>query len=492
MISIEGVKQEEQGERYQFGAKAQRHYENAVISYLTALTFNSTSFDALYNGARTTFQLGSEHLPSPDCVKALQAAIEGFGKSHQVALKEGLDQELCIDAMFNEAQATVALSSILDEGVLPDNHDQLGGSSAVELAWKAKGLFEQVERTQSLEMEKMGFTATMNEEDEDDDAETDVGENMGGNEEGGEGIQGSIVTPTQTIETIAESISNSIDLYSSLSDVTELSALAADISSSIDRAKILRQLIPPSQNTSELDLQLSLLSLSFSSTCTLQIPSTSPYFLTPESLLATHQSLLSQYPNDPALLSSLGDYILSISPPTPQTLSIAMESYLAIQKSLIDPFGAHRSTTPNHSIPSLLASNLIAQSSVHLILVLSDTTQQAASILNAKRCLREAIESCGAGYKFSTTSTSSLSQVKSSTPGRTDWTTVSCFREAFFSLLRIDLLETGKIEGGLEMWKAISGGRGGDGRWFLENIRGDTVWEIGEGREDVMWEALLH
>lgn len=451
------------------------------------MTFNSTSFDALYNGARTTFQLGSEHLPSPDCVKVLQAAIDGFGKSYQVALKEGLDQELCIDAMFNEAQATVALSSMLDEGVLPDNND----GSAVELAWKAKKLFEQVERTQSMEMEKMGFTAS-NEEDENDVAEVDAEENMEGDEGGGEGIQGSIVTPTQIIETIAESISNSIDLYSSLSDTSKLSALAADILTSIDRAKILRQLIPPSQNTSELDLQLSLLSLSFSSTCALPIPPDSPYSLTPDALLVTHQSLLSQYPNDPALLSSLGDYILSISPPTPQTLTIAMESYLAIQKSLLDPFGAHRSTTPNHSIPSLLASNLIAQSSLHLILALSDSTQQASSISNAKRCLREAIESCGAGYKFGSTSTSSLIQVKSSTPGRTDWTTMSAFREAFFSLLRIDLLESGKIEGGLEMWKAISGGRGGDGRWFLENIRGDTVWEIGEGREAAMWETLLN
>ena len=66
-----GVDQDERGERFSVGAKAERHYVKALSLYQQAAQFRPSSVDAWYNAARVQYVLGTQfHLP-PDALVTL-------------------------------------------------------------------------------------------------------------------------------------------------------------------------------------------------------------------------------------------------------------------------------------------------------------------------------------------------------------------------------------------------------------------------------------
>lgn len=513
----EGVQQEEQGERYQFGAKATRHYTNAVICYKCALTKNSKSFDAIYNSARTTFELGTTHLSSPDCFIAIEESIKGFKLALSI-LEESSSlnsnySEFKIDSLFNLAQALVVLQDMLDDGVTFDK--KIGSTKYAE---EAKKLFVEVERLQRIEMEKvfsiegqMG-AEDMNDEGEEDAEMEDIGSSSN-DDQSGAAVQGSIITPTQIIETLIEAIENDINLYT-LTTTIDTTSLIVDISASLDRVTVLRNRIPSTQNTSALDLQLSILSLSFSSTCVSNILPTSPYYLTSKATISQYQTLITSIPSHPDLLSSYADYLVTqISSTTTsdsnlQTTSIqfatlALQIYEQVFSILNDRFSPHRSNTPQHSIPTLLASNLIERGKLNRILSLfpstvstTTTTNQINYKIKSKKCFIEALEISGIGWKLQDFNQLLLPTTKigSGIP-RLDWNTILVAREAWFQLVRIVISEGGSDAGGgdpIHSWERISGRKGKeDVRWFLKDIEGDLISELSEGNEQVVWNSLL-
>lgn len=154
-VSAEGVHQEEQGERYQFGPKAQRHYSNSTLCYKIASSLSPTSFDAHYNLSRVNLHLATDHLPAPQCLTTVAEAVAGFGKAVDLAAAEGEGEAVTktIDGGFNLAQALMAGRGLIEEGA--------GGveGDGLRMAEEARGWLERVEGLQRQEMANAGFTA---------------------------------------------------------------------------------------------------------------------------------------------------------------------------------------------------------------------------------------------------------------------------------------------------------------------------------------------
>lgn len=485
----EGVQQEEQGERYQFGSKAQRHYTNAVIAFRCAASLDPSSFDALYNSARITQQLASDHLPAPECYHALEEAVAGY--RHALTLAKTGEER--IDALFNLAQACVELQEMGDAGAT--------GKKEVDRLREARQLFAEVERLQTAAMEKV-FGSSAGEEEEDEGMDEGEG-STAGSEAGvqmGNATEGRIVTPQLVLDTILEGFEVDLALYSTSGvDSSALAIIAASAHSTLQRAFTLRQQHIAASSPA-VDLSLSLAQLSLSSTCSAHLPPTSPLLLTTEAQHSLFTTLLPLHPRNPSLLSSYADHLLdslslSDSTTAAQTLQQATQAYSTAYTLLSDRFSP-QNDLPAHSIPALLSSNLIARSTLLLLQSHLSPSSSPTLLTEAQNLALQAITITSSGLSITLDPSSGGLSAKAS-PGRRDWSTIRTLREGWFQLVRVRLRIDGGVEGQpkalTEAWGKATGRQGSmDARWCVEEVfRDDKIWEATGGAEEGMWSALV-
>ncbi|GAA5911913.1 hypothetical protein JCM5296_006644 [Sporobolomyces johnsonii] len=512
----EGVKQEEQGERYQSGAKAARHYSNAVVCFAVASSLSPTSFDSRYNAARVLYQLATEHLPPPEALAALGQAISGYREALGV-VQDGIEgfATARIDGLFNLAQADVALYEMLDEGVVisPDP------GMSMQAAQEAKQLFVEVERLQRIELEKVfGGEDPGMDESEGEEIE-DSASSAAGSDQAVQALETSIVTPQLVLDTLLESISLDTSLHSSLfNDAAAQSELLQSAMTTYERAATLRASIPGA--SPDLDLELSLAHFS--------ILAASPSSSGQATMLL--RNLLSSTSNpSPSLLSAYADHLvdsLSLSEPLPallQSLEHALNTYQTASSLLSSRLSPPKDVSASQ-IPSLLSANLVSQAYVHLLTFhllssssSSSTPEQLQTHLSTAQTLAlDSISALKSGLSLSlspapsSSSPGRLTLVRApgtaSSEPRTDTRTLLALRTSFFALVRIRLhlvaassspraLDEKEEEGEEEegertrfwpVWSALTrGARDGD-----ELRRADVAWWVDESREDKVAEAM--
>ncbi|GAA5826507.1 hypothetical protein JCM11251_002402 [Rhodosporidiobolus azoricus] len=531
----EGTRQEEQGERYIIGPKAQRHCQNSITCYRLAASLSPSSFDARYNAARALQTLATEHLPPPSCLQALEQAIGEYREALAV-LPAQSGGTARIDALFNLAQADVALYEMLDEGAAIVEGAK---EKALQAAKEAKDLFVEVERLQRIEMEKV-FGAEGPEDDAVDTSEMDDSSSVGnGSAAEVQAVETTIVTPQLIIDTLLESISLDVALSSSLDDTDpDQQTLQQSALSSLARAQALRTLVPRSASApaqhDDLDLDLSLAHASILTTFS---ASASPASEEATRLL---QGLLTSSPSPRVeLLSLYADHLVESLPLNQPlatlltALDTALQVYQRAASLLSNRLSPPKDIPPAH-LPSLLSANLTAQATVHLLAytlssrALSLDPSLASTIpptqlhqhlsLAHQLCLdATAAPKSGLSLTLSPSSASSppagtgagkpslaLARLpaSSTTDPRTDWRTLSALRGAYFTFLRVRLRmdeseEAWEGEGRLvwAYWRALGLGgeragvgagaeKGGEGEKKL--CRREVEWwieeEVGEGK----------
>ncbi|GAA5977122.1 hypothetical protein JCM5350_003226 [Sporobolomyces pararoseus] len=486
----EGIKQEEQGERYQFGAKTTRHYSNAVISFSIAASLNSTDFDSRYNAARVLYRLATDHLPPGEALDALGKAILGYREAVQVAGEENTMAR--IDGLFNLAQAQVALFEMLEEAAVAGVAEGTGLAAAKE----AKELFVQVEALQRIEMEKIFGSETSSNEEQEQEETMEGGEGKGGSE-GVRATETVIVTPRLLLDTLLESISLDMSLHSSLSnDPASQAHLLESAKRTFDRAVSLRTTYlsdaPP-----EVDVEMTLAQFSIFSA-----PSS------PEATPVLEQALSTTTSPSPSLLSVYADHLVE-SLPFSQTFEVlgsqlerALSTYQQVQSLLTNRLSPPKDV-PSYQIPLLLSANLLAQSTVHLLSYhivqnspSNDPSSAAQRLLEAHSLALESISALKSGLSLTPSSTSSnlaLVRAPGSQEPLSNMSTLLALRSSYFSLVRIRLRNadsTEKLDDERKrfwsVWNALTRNLRSD----EELKRGDLKWWISEMEEDKIAECL--
>ncbi|KNF03618.1 hypothetical protein PSTG_03140 [Puccinia striiformis f. sp. tritici PST-78] len=126
------VNQEEQGERYQFGAKARRNYEQSIDSYrlsIDLLTKNpserspSDGFNSHFNLARVLVDFGNTFASArSECLKFVQRGIQEYQHAVGYAIRDSSQSDE-IDARYNlglglsTSAEMLSAGAILEEGV---------------------------------------------------------------------------------------------------------------------------------------------------------------------------------------------------------------------------------------------------------------------------------------------------------------------------------------------------------------------------------------
>lgn len=141
------VKLEEQGERYQFGAKAKRNYEQAIQSYrhsIDLLTSNplgrspSDGFNSHFNLARVLVHFGTTFASAPsECLDFVRRGIHEYQLAIECATKDSNHSDE-IDARYNLGLSMSTLAEMLSGGATPteDLNGLLSHQSPAIQIWK--------------------------------------------------------------------------------------------------------------------------------------------------------------------------------------------------------------------------------------------------------------------------------------------------------------------------------------------------------------------
>ena len=547
----EGTRQEDQGERYQAGPKAARHCTNAAVCYALATLTAPLEFDSRYNGARVLQTLATEHLAPAECLAALDKARSEYRDAlavldqRQQQQPGGTDSSATArpDALFNLAQANVALFDMLEDAVTVVEGER---ERALEAASEAKRLFVEVERLQRDEMARFfgagGPSAAAGEgggdgDDEvvDEDEVASSGTGGGGAETSVRAMESTIVTPQLVIDTLLESLRFDLALYDwAGTDSATQSELRTSALASFARATELRGAVQG--DAADLDFDLALAKASMLTT------------LSPAEATPFLDELARAHPRKVDLLSLGADHLvesLALSSPLPtllSTLSTALAAYEAAQALLSNRLSPPRDVPAAH-LPAHLSANLVSQASAHLVAAEllarapaaaggaaapADAAQQAAAHLAQAHALALSATSAprsGLSLAVSTSSPSgssskpalALARAPASTEPRTDTRTVLAVRAALFTLSRVRV-RLDPSAAGLQgeraqfwaLWRALGLGaargvergseeerraQGRDARWWSEEIEGDKVMEaMGDEAasvERVYWQSLL-
>ncbi|KAI8977115.1 hypothetical protein BDF20DRAFT_873014 [Mycotypha africana] len=162
----EAINSEEQGDRYQTGERAERHYNRAATMYGKAFELNNTDADCVYNWGRILFILVNflpSHVSPEEKLERVERSIEKFRQ----ALTLEPDKT---DAQFNLAQALHQKSEILQDTTEINN---AYGASAMALQ-EAISLFDNVYSLQ----EKEYLELTTQKVDQEDKEQGEQGEEI--------------------------------------------------------------------------------------------------------------------------------------------------------------------------------------------------------------------------------------------------------------------------------------------------------------------------
>ena len=112
-----GVDQDERGERFSVGAKAERHYVRALSLYQQAAQFRPSSVDAWYNAARVQYVLGTQFYLPPDAHLALIESCRMYFEALERAPmpSDGIPSASRLDVLSNGGYALQALAELIDE-----------------------------------------------------------------------------------------------------------------------------------------------------------------------------------------------------------------------------------------------------------------------------------------------------------------------------------------------------------------------------------------
>ncbi|GAA6017223.1 hypothetical protein JCM11491_001858 [Sporobolomyces phaffii] len=495
----EGIKQEEQGERYQFGNKTTRHYANAVVCFSIAASLAAADFDSRYNAARVLYRLASDHLPPAEAYDALGKAISGYRDAVQVGQANVMAR---IDGMFNLAQAEVSLFELLEDSAVVG----VPAGTGLEAARDARTLFEQVEALQRSEMEKV-FGSGAAEQEVEPQFEAGADEEV-------QATETMIVTPQLVLDTLLASISLDMALHASLdNDPASEHQLVEAARATFDRAVALRNQYltdcPP-----EVDVEMTLAQFSIFSAQS-----------SPQATEILEAALASTKAPSPPILSMYADHLvetLPLSQPfevVAPRLERALATYQTVQALLSNRLSPPKDV-PSYQIPLLLSSNLVAQSTVHLLshhLVQHFSASPAITpsqdrLVTAHTLALESISVLKSGLALTPSSTSSGLALVRSPPSQeplSNLSTLLALRNAYFSLVRIRLRSANSIEHAEDekkrfwsVWNALTRNarddarvRAGDLEWWINEMDEDKVAEcLGRERaqqEKEWWQSLL-
>ncbi|KAM0748496.1 hypothetical protein T439DRAFT_327758 [Meredithblackwellia eburnea MCA 4105] len=476
----EGSKQESNGERYQFGAKSVRHYENAIVCYSLSATL-SPSFSAYYNGGRVMYHLATEHDSNP--LSNLRRAAQVYETA--LEYESGRQRVNVVDAKFNLAECWIGMAEAFDEGAAEAEGD-VEEAEIVGLLGKARALLVEVAELQKAEVDSFLRRPRVGEPQE---GEEDVGmnEDVVGEEEEGETEQVTVeaherITPGQVIETLLELVSIDQSLFQrSSSAAIPPETIFESISATLSQVSALQSLEPDQEQ----DRAIEIVRLSIASTLSSSLPLSSPLYISLSDISARYSSLLTatSHKPTPELHSLYGDFLLSLpsSSTTPSSLHLALQHYessLSLLTSKLNP----PKDVKQHSVPILVSANLASQTTAWL----------ALHHLGETRALQEALSKAvqGAGYLFpdAALDKSSMSLRRPRTVGgesRNDWPSRVAGKASLLAFVRVRLRALANAPGlGVELGSMSTK----DIERFVEEIRGDIAWYVGE--EDA-WRAIM-
>ncbi|GAA5934749.1 uncharacterized protein JCM15063_003057 [Sporobolomyces koalae] len=479
----EGIKQEEQGERYQSGNKATRHYSNAVICFSLAASLASNDFDSRYNAARVLYKLATDHLGPREAYDALSKAILGYRDAVAVLGSDGTMAR--IDGLFNLAQADVVLFEMLEDAAVSGVPE----GTALQAAREAKELFAQVEALQMSELDEFfgpGDVGSVPEEEEVIDEQP----------EEVRATETTIVTPQLVIDTLLEAISLDMSLHSNLNgDLASQHQLLETAKATFERAVALRQRYLP-DCPPELEVEMVLAQFSIYSS-----PSS------PDAKQILEQALAASPTPSPSLLSIYADHLvesLPFSQPfdvVAAQLESALSTYQKVQALLQNRLSPPKDV-PSYRIPLLLSANLLAQATVHLLsyhmIAASGQAVELATprLATAHSLALESISCVKSGLALTPSSTSSGLALVKSPPSHepiSNLSTLLALRSSYFTLVRIRLRMADSQEQLDEekkrfwsVWNAVT--RNLRAEPDLKQI--DLTWWLGEIEEDQVVECI--
>ncbi|OAV99902.1 hypothetical protein PTTG_25096 [Puccinia triticina 1-1 BBBD Race 1] len=141
------VNQEEQGERYQFGAKAKRNYEQSIQSYRLSIDLLSKNpsdrppsdgFNSHFNLARALVNFGTTFSSAPsECLKLVQHGIQEYQHAVEYAIKDS-NQSDEIDARYNLGLGLSTAAEMLSAGAMleDDGNGSVDYHSMAIQGWK--------------------------------------------------------------------------------------------------------------------------------------------------------------------------------------------------------------------------------------------------------------------------------------------------------------------------------------------------------------------
>lgn len=287
----DGVELEEKGERFQFGAKAQRFYVQAGSLYGRAAQLSATNAerraDALYNASRIHFLLATQFALPPENLASLVQSINTAQEAVKLApslpsaaesSQGALPNPFTLDTLTQLATAMQTLAEAVEElgwppGLRPPTLCLQSSNEppTSNLLWReALTLFQQVADGQSLILRDQATTKdnhTIETGDSVSESVTDAGTEDGGSEfareGGGEDIYGytsSLVTPSSLMETLVSMVSCSISLVESSSQIQDLQAYVTAAEQIVARAQVIASdsaiTSAPSQDASQASQEL--------------------------------------------------------------------------------------------------------------------------------------------------------------------------------------------------------------------------------------------
>ncbi|GAK62702.1 uncharacterized protein PAN0_002d0904 [Moesziomyces antarcticus] len=246
----DGVELEEKGERFQFGSKAQRFYDQAGTLYARAARLAATDptrrADALYNASRIQFLLATQFSLPPNNLSLLVEAVNTAEQAAQLApplidadtADAPLPNPFTLDALTHLATCLQTLGEAVQELGWPPQlrppsllQRQSAHSTTPALLWQeASALFQRVADGQAaiLKDQKLAETASV-EQDESDMLEPEPQipqqDQLGAPEEDQDDVYGytsSLVTPPSLVETLLSLMACFISLVEVAPSLPEL------------------------------------------------------------------------------------------------------------------------------------------------------------------------------------------------------------------------------------------------------------------------------
>lgn len=248
-----GVDQDERGERFSVGAKAERHYVQALLLYQQAAQFRPSSVDAWYNAARVQYVLGTQfHLPPnahATLIESCRLYVEALERAPMPS--DGIPSASRLDVLSNGGYALQALAELIDEwGAMEMDTACLATAERAGIKvdkplptplYMAAALwFEQVIQGQTLVLQQtLAFNMDPN------------AANMKAPISGDDGVDDaaeyttSLVSPSSLLESLCDQANVYLALLPQAHDANELEGVVSMVRAVLERAEQYVQSLPP-------------------------------------------------------------------------------------------------------------------------------------------------------------------------------------------------------------------------------------------------------